>query len=48
MTNRIVVIGGSFNPPTIAHLKLLLAAVDTTNARLGIFFQPHMIMLQRN
>lgn len=37
MTNRIVVIGGSFNPPTIAHLKLMLAAVDVMDARLGIF-----------
>lgn len=37
MTNRIIVIGGSFNPPTIAHLKLMLAAVDVTDARLGVF-----------
>lgn len=37
MKNRIVVMGGSFNPPTIAHLKLMQGAVDAVNARLGIF-----------
>ena len=37
MSNKIAVMGGSFNPPTIAHLKLLQAAVDVTDARLGIF-----------
>lgn len=37
MTNRIVVIGGSFKPPTIAHIKLMQAAVDVMDARLGIF-----------
>ena len=34
---RIVVMGGSFNPPTIAHLRLLRAAVDGINADMGIF-----------
>lgn len=37
MKNRIVVLGGSFNPPTIAHLKLMKAAVKAVDARLGIF-----------
>ncbi len=37
MTNRIVVMGGSFNPPTIAHLKLMQAAVDAVDACQGIF-----------
>ena len=37
MGNRIVVLGGSFNPPTIAHLKLMKAAVKAVDARLGIF-----------
>lgn len=34
---RIVVMGGSFNPPTVAHRKLLLAAVDSLRADAGIF-----------
>ena len=37
MTNRIVVMGGSYNPPTIAHLKLMLAAVEAVDACQGIF-----------
>ena len=37
MTNRIVVMGGSFNPPTVAHLKLMLAAMDAVDACQGIF-----------
>ena len=37
MTNRVVVMGGSFNPPTIAHLQLMLAAVDAVDACQGIF-----------
>ena len=35
--NRIVVFGGSFNPPTVAHEKLLAAAMDGTGADKGIF-----------
>lgn len=34
---KIVVLGGSFNPPTIAHLKLMLAALDAVGAECGIF-----------
>ncbi len=34
---RIVVMGGSFNPPTIAHLKLMQAAVNGVDAQIGIF-----------
>lgn len=26
--NRIIVMGGSFNPPTLAHFKLMKAALD--------------------
>lgn len=37
MKERILVMGGSFNPPTIAHLRLLLGAVEATNASLGLF-----------
>lgn len=34
---RIVVMGGSFNPPTIAHQALLLSAVEQLGADKGIF-----------
>lgn len=34
---KIAVMGGSFNPPTLAHEKLLDAVVDTLRADLGIF-----------
>ncbi len=37
MKNRIIVMGGSFNPPTRAHLLLMKAAMDAVDARLGIF-----------
>ena len=37
MTNRIAVMGGSFNPPTVAHLKLMQAAMDAIDACAGIF-----------
>lgn len=29
---RIVVMGGSFNPPTIAHLKMMRSALDQLGA----------------
>ncbi len=34
---KIVVMGGSFNPPTIAHLRLMQAAVNGIGAHKGIF-----------
>ena len=34
---KIVVMGGSFNPPTIAHQRLLLGAVKELGADMGIF-----------
>lgn len=34
---RIVVMGGSFNPPTSAHLRLMKEAVDALNADIGFF-----------
>ena len=37
MTQKIVIMGGSFNPPTTAHLKLIQAALDAVNASKGIF-----------
>lgn len=36
-TQRIVVLGGSFNPPTIAHFRLMQAALDALDASLGYF-----------
>lgn len=35
--NRIVVMGGSFNPPTRAHLRLMTAAMAAADACRGIF-----------
>ena len=37
MNKRIIVMGGSFNPPTIAHQRLLLGAVNALGADKGIF-----------
>jgi len=37
MKQKIVVMGGSFNPPTTAHLRLMHAAVDGIGAQMGIF-----------
>lgn len=37
MQKKIVVLGGSFNPPTVAHLKLMLGAVGELDAHRGIF-----------
>ena len=37
MIKSIVVMGGSFNPPTIAHHKLMNAAMDQLGADKGIF-----------
>ncbi len=33
----IVVMGGSFNPPTLAHQKILIAALEALNADYGVF-----------
>lgn len=37
MNDRIVVMGGSFNPPTIAHLRAIQAAMDAVDACQGLF-----------
>ena len=37
MKERIVVMGGSFNPPTRAHLLLMETAIEAANACRGIF-----------
>ena len=34
---KIVVMGGSFNPPTVAHHKLMKAAIDAIDAGIGFF-----------
>lgn len=34
---RIVVLGGSFNPPTFAHLNVMLQAINELNAEFGLF-----------
>ena len=35
--NRVVVLGGSFNPPTLAHFRLLQAALDGLGAQTGYY-----------
>ena len=37
MSNTVIVLGGSFNPPTIAHKQILETVVRNTRARLGLF-----------
>ena len=37
MQKRIMVLGGSFNPPTLAHQRLLLGVVNAMGADRGIF-----------
>lgn len=34
---RIVVMGGSFNPPTVAHYRLMKNAIDAIDADIGFF-----------
>ena len=34
---RIIVMGGSFNPPTLAHQILMLSAIEDSGAQYGIF-----------
>ena len=45
---RIVVMGGSFNPPTSAHLRLMKEAVDTLRADIGFFVPVSDAYLKRN
>ena len=37
MAKKVVVLGGSFNPPTKAHMALLKAAMDKVGAEAGVF-----------
>ncbi|MBP3656065.1 MAG: DUF1768 domain-containing protein [Clostridia bacterium] len=44
---RVIVLGGSFNPPTLAHLQLLRQALDAMDARLGVFLPTSRAYLTR-
>ena len=44
---NIVVMGGSFNPPTIAHLKIMQTALDTVNAQIGFLVPVSFPYLKR-
>lgn len=46
-SRRIVVMGGSFNPPTLAHLRLMRAAVDALGAEKGIFVPSNHAYVER-
>ena len=37
MTEKIIVMGGSFNPPTLAHLRLMQSAIEQVGADKGVF-----------
>ncbi len=37
IANRVCVLGGAFNPPTVAHRELLLAGMRRVNAERGVF-----------
>lgn len=45
-SRRIVVMGGSFNPPTLAHLRLMRDAVDALGAEKGFSFPQTMLTLK--
>lgn len=36
-TKKIAILGGSFNPPTLAHLRLMLGALDAIHGDIGLF-----------
>lgn len=44
---RIILMGGSFNPPTLAHYKLMLSAVETAGAEKGLFIPAKHEYVQR-
>lgn len=44
---RIVVMGGSFNPPTMAHFQLMKTAVQELKAHMGIFVPVSQAYLKR-
>lgn len=46
-TRKIVIMGGSFNPPTIAHFEIMKAAMKGTGAERGIFVPVSQAYLKR-
>ena len=40
--------GGSFNPPTVTHFKLMKAAIDAIDASIGFFFPASDAYLIKN
>lgn len=44
---NIVIMGGSFNPPTIAHLRIMQTALDTLRAEAGYFVPVSFPYLKR-
>lgn len=47
MAESIVVMGGSFNPPTVAHLRIMQTALDAVGARVGYFVPVSFAYLKR-
>lgn len=47
MAFKIVVMGGSFNPPTLAHKIIMQSAVDCIDAQMGIFVPVSHAYLKR-
>lgn len=47
MKKSVVVMGGSFNPPTIAHLKIMQKALDAVNAEKGFLVPVSFPYLKR-
>lgn len=46
-TYRIVVMGGSFNPPTLAHYRLMLCAAEAVGAEKGLFVPAKQSYVQK-
>ncbi len=44
---NIVIMGGSFNPPTIAHLKIMQKALESVNAQIGFVIPVSFPYLKR-
>lgn len=45
--NRIIVMGGSFNPPTLAHYQLMISAMDAAGAKRGLFVPANQEYVRR-
>lgn len=44
---RIIVMGGSFNPPTLAHYQLMISAINAAGAERGLFVPADQEYVQR-